>query len=887
MKNYIRNVFFFVMSVLFTSQSFSQDIYMQNIDSIANRFYRQSILYPQEKIYLQTDKSFYIVGENIWFRAHLINAQNHLPDSTSRYVYVELINPLNEVVKQVKVKMINGAYQGYVPLAEDLPDGEYSVRCYTRYMENMGEEYFFRRGIRIGGVLSALYRTEASFFYDKDKKIRVELNFKELAQDSSISPERIKIYSSKERYRTVRPDNDGIARIKVKESELVKGSIYIEWDYNNKLFKQYITATLPDDDYDVSFFPEGGNMVENTLNRVAFKALNSDGYGEDVTGVIVDEAGNEMGHIQSVHLGMGYFLYVPKKETKAHAIFRNNRGVEKKVKLPEGDPNTYSLQAKWSRGNLLVSAGHSPDKTQADSLYLIVLCRGMPAFASPWDSEKDGYKIQEGALPTGVLQLLLVDRDFNPISERLVFNINKKDMANISFQTNKANHRKREEIKTSIRLSDIENKPLLANFAISVTADNDVKPDTCVNILSTLLLTSDIRGHIESPAYYFSNKPNATDHLDILMLTQGWRRYNIVEVLKGNIEEPKQKHELSQEISGRVKGGLLLNKDAVDYQVTLLSLGFPFFDMTTTNKKGEFSFNYFELPDSTEYVVQARTKKGGKRAELTVKEDTYPSVNSIFPAKGIENHSLFERYLKKAEEKFVLENGMRMIHLKEVTVTAQVEKRNKHWASSAFNEIWNSERLEKTHATDIYELLRRIPGLEVEGTNRVYISRYRRASSFLMASEPYILVDNMEMESSELGAIPPSQIEEIEVIKGAQTSVFGFRGANGVILITTKIGADMTIAKDILNVKTIAPLGYQIQKEFYSPRYETKEQVNNTIADLRSTIYWKPDAETSDNGKVDLSFFSADSPGSYSVVMEGVTSEGRLIYGVEKISIKE
>jgi hypothetical protein len=112
--------------------------------------------------------------------------------------------------------------------------------------------------------------------------------------------------------------------------------------------------------------------------------------------------------------------------------------------------------------------------------------------------------------------------------------------------------------------------------------------------------------------------------------------------------------------------------------------------------------------------------------------------------------------------------------------------------------------------------------------------------------------------------------------------VFGTRGANGAIIINTKHGfvEENTLNK---NIQVFTPIGYQQQVEFYSPVYETEEQRRNTVRDLRSTIYWNPCVPTDSAGIANLSFYSADTPSPYSLIIEGIGSEGHLIYSSKEV----
>jgi len=849
------------------------------IDTIKSRFIKQAILFPQEKIYIHVDKPYYISGETIWFRAHLVDAVSNIPDTTSRYVYTELINPHGIVVCRVKNRLEKGVYSGYIDLQEDIPEGEYLLRSYTKFMMNLDENYFFKRKINIGGPLASLYRTEAEFEYKENnkQKIQTRLRFTDIENGRSILPEAIRIKDNKGNIRKINADKDSIVRISLEAILENKNSLYIEYDYIGKCHKQFIPISLRNPDFHVDFFPEGGSLVENTPNKIAFKALNQNGLGEDITGVVINESGDTITSFSSEHQGMGYFVLNTTCEEKIHAICTNGKQ-EKTFVLPS-DYTKTGIQTLWKKNKLLIHIRKSSENVLSDSLYLVVHNRGILLSIIRWDKERDFMFIEKEKLPAGVIHLLLVDSQLNPVSERLIFNHDKNSLANYKFSTDKIGYKKREQVKISLCLRDILNNSLSANLSVSVTDNKDVEPDSSINILTSMLLTSDLQGYIESPAYYFEKEDTETvKHLDILMMTQGWRRYNIKKILKGNIEKPLVKMETSQQISGIVKGGLMMNKTSANYPVTILSVNYNMLEQTLTDPQGRFVFGNFELPDSAGYVVQGRTKKQGKGVKLILDEDVFPEIKRLLPHTGITNRNIFKDYIQKADQKFVLENGMRMVYLKDVEVTAKrISKSSSPYSSPTFNTIITSEQIEKKHANNMLDLLLGIAGVMVTDS-RITI----RNNSV----PPLILLDNIAIDFDEFRFIPVQDVEEIEIAKDAAgMSIFGSRGGNGVIMITTKTGEGIRPQIERYNIKTITPLGYQITKEFYSPKYETLQQKENPEPDLRSTIYWNPKVKTDESGNALIDFYTADSLSVYSVIIEGVTSDGKIVYATGEIKV--
>lgn len=849
------------------------------IDSIKNNFRKQSQLFPQEKLYVQVDKPYYITGEDIWFRAHLTDALTLLPDTTSRYIYAELIDPLDSVQVRVKIRPQHGAYNGHIRLDEELPEGEYQLRFYTKFMEGLGDNFFFKRTIRIGDPLSALYRTELSHEYqDNNKKIEVELRFIDIEKGIKIRPDEVRVRNDKGELKTLKVNEENTVRVSLKNTKN-RNVVYLEYDYSGKFHKQYIAIPNPDD-FEVSFLPEGGHIILGESNRVAFKALNSNGVGEDINGVVVNDKGDTLTTMSTQHLGMGtFYLYQKDANEKIYAICRNKNNLEKRFELPQGTSDLPALQINWQKNKLLVAIRNVANLRHQGTFYMVLQTGGIVLNAIEWDMDKEFIIVPKEILPSGVIQIILVDANLNPLSERLIFNVNKRSLTNVLFNTNKTNYKSREKVNVSMAVFDTDSIPQLANFSLSVTDDKDVKLDTCINILSTMLLTSDLKGYVESPAYYFRNESSETlGNLDLLMMTQGWSRYNVEKILKGDFDRPKSYLELGPEISGTVKGGVFLNKKAANYPVRLLAMQHQYFDESVTDEEGCFRFNGFELPDSTQYIIQGNTKKGGSRVLLSVDEELYPSGKYSLPFAYDEGNHIFENYMTKADRRFILDNGMRMIYLKDVEITAKAPSSvGKSKYSSPFNQRITAEQIEKYRDRNIFQLLSRVPGVVVFGRNVTI-----RAAS----NPPLILIDDVSFEVDMLDAISIEDVDEVEVVKDAGTVLFGSRGASGVIMITTKRGKINAPAEQF-NIKSVSPLGYQVTKEFYSPQYETRQQRENDIPDLRSTIYWNPSIITSEEGKANIDFYTSDASTTYSVVIEGITSEGLLIHLVQKIKREE
>jgi hypothetical protein len=188
--------------------------------------------------------------------------------------------------------------------------------------------------------------------------------------------------------------------------------------------------------------------------------------------------------------------------------------------------------------------------------------------------------------------------------------------------------------------------------------------------------------------------------------------------------------------------------------------------------------------------------------------------------------------------------------------------------------------------TFMSDIIYRFPFTRVEN-GKVIIDRMSYSLDGGSGSRPAVLVlDDMIIQEYNIDDLDPYSIERVAILKGAQTVLLGGAGAAGAIVITTKKG--MSAYKEVpkYHIKTTTPLGYQEPVEFYSPRYETKDKRESGPPDLRTTIYWNPDVKVSADGDAVFDFYTSDATAEYTLLLEGITADGLIIYSRNRISRK-
>ncbi len=755
-------------------------------DSALTRLTRQAGLWPLEKIHVTTDRASYMPGDRVWLRAHLADADNR-PSRISRYVYVELVSPGGELMRRIMLRPDSlGVFAGHIDLQEVLPEGDYTLRSYTRYMQNFGEDCFFRKTLR---VLDP---------YAKRKDILAE----------------------------------------------------------KKL------------DFDVSLLPEGGYLVPGRACRVGVKVLGEDGLGMNIKGRVLDSKGAEVAQIENLHRGMGYFIMKPQAGEKYVAVCMADGGRQKRFPLPAANPAARIIQLQRFKSTLNLSLLRGPEAPE-DGLWLLVHQAGRPLGCMEWEKDRTFYSFTTATFPSGIVSFMLIDKDFNILSERLFFNLGKDARLTLDGGTMKGLYAGREKVQASFKLPPGA-QASVASLAVSVTDSHASAPDSLNSLAATLLLSSELNGYVEAPAEYFT--PRGEPFVDALMLTQAWRRYDLPAVLKGACTTPSVLPEKAQILSGHAEG-YLFNRMAggrVSLYATLNTM--VSVNYAPLAKDGRFSFAT-EFPEGTEITLQTQTGKGQAGNILMVDEVTYPGTSGASLPQ--ERESIVpDADLKQAFDEYIRQHGLQETLLEAAMVQASLQKKPSEsiWYSEMNStRPLTAEDIEKMNYTNILSVFLNTPGVTVRhNANGNYVSTTRSELPALP------VIDDVVMPEYDIMTMSPRDIESMFVIKD-YTSQFGYYpGYSGAIVIKTAKGFVQNLKKND-NIVRVRPLGYQRPAEFWAPKYITQKQKDSPEADLRTTIYWNPSVTLDASGECCFEFWTADKDTEYQISGEGLSRDGKIL----------
>lgn len=857
--------------------------------------------HPQEKVYLHLDKPYYAIGDNIWFKAYVTNATNNKLTGISSAVYVELINENDSIKKQIKLPLTAGLGWGDFKLADTLQEGNYRIRAYTQWMRNAGPEFFFDKTIKIGNAWANKVFTSTAYTFGKkgqDEEVNAVIKFTDKqGQPYGGQPVTYQVWL-KDKLAARGKGTTGVngalsLAFTAKPGLAASGKIVATITLANK---QEVIKTIPvtatSNTVAVQLFPEGGNIIENLPSKVAIKAVNAAGLGEDVSGTVIDSEGTAVLTFKTTHLGMGNFVLNAQPGRSYKARVKMKDGSQQDIQLPKILPTGYVLainntdSTKISAKVMISEALLNPAEMKLviqhnNNIYTVLKVKSqkqVTAFSFP---KKD--------LPSGILHFTLFTAANIPVCERLVFINNPQDQINVSLENLQSSYDKRGNMTLNLLTRD-GGKPTVGSFSVAVTNSRIVEPDPDreSNILASLLLTSDLKGFVERPGYYFNTGgPQAASDLDNLMLTQGWSRFAWT-AITDNIATEKPldfKPETMQKISGKIT--TLGGKPVAKGKISLLSTaGGMFLIDTLSDANGRFTFDNLVFGDSTKFVVQARNEKNKKNVEINL--DLIPgqlvTKNKNTGDIEVNVNEAIQSYIQKSEGYFndLNKRGLleRTLFLDQVNI---VQKKNPAKNSSNLNgagmadAIITAKDLQTAFSISQY-LQGRVAGLMIRN-GRAYLMRNNGAPMT-------VILDGMNVGSDFLDNLIPQDIETIEVLKSiGNTAIYGSQGGAGVLVVTTKRGGgDMGYSRYSPGIITYSPKGYYAAREFYSPQYTPDNKIQGE--DRRTTVFWTPHILTAANGTAKFNYYNTDEPGTYRIVIEGINDDGHLARKVYTYEVK-
>ncbi|MEO6521714.1 MAG: carboxypeptidase-like regulatory domain-containing protein [Mucilaginibacter sp.] len=917
---------------------------------------------PAEKVFLQLDKSYYSTDDTVWFKGYLVNENISYTPLSSR-LYIELLNDSNAVMKRYVFPVGLGLTWGAIPLdANYIREGTYTIRAYTNWMRNFGDDYFFRQSFYVNdkGENTWLINSRPSLTSAGGKdNVKLDLKFTSMDNTSAgLKDIQLKVMSGKKVLlrNSAQTAADGSMSVDFalpNQAPLKNLSVVAQDKLNNKRKALIPVPINRQQDVDVQFMPEGGALVTGIPSHVGFKAIGENGKGIPIQGTIYDNNHNEAATISTVRYGIGTFDITPQPNTTYTAELTLPGGIKKTVVLPTPLKTGTAIKVRnaMDRDTMTVSLYNTNEEATAGKYYLIGMSRGVVCYGATLSFANNYFttRIAKSLFPTGVAHFILLNAAQQPLNERVTF-INHHDNLKIDIKTDSKTFGARDSIPVHITVKDADGKPVVGSFSMAVTDDKQVKPENASsdNIMSHLLLASDLKGYVENPTYYFEHDDNSWKALDALLLTQGWVGYDLKK-----IGQPI-KIQYDPEPQFMVKGTVtnLFNKPMANSKVLLLAKGKQSFVMDTiTNKDGRFTFDRFPPIDKSTFIISARNARGKViNGGISVDEKNLSPVNTGSPIMldpwNVNTDTTLLNFVKSnksyhmALDRAVMGGTGKLLRAVNIKDRAYVKGSQNLNGPDGADQTLTEDILVNAGRVSLLDVLTsKIKGFHTSFYKRSSFgaSAARRAASasasdsggggagsngpnleyFLKDKRVHFVFDGVDLERfyEPFGGLPNEHYEyqkqyldyisaedilgvEVNYTNNARYNVrnldnlddlldatpTGPSGSDFAYIEITTRAGNGPFIQRANGIYIYKPIPIAEYKQFYRPKYLTKANPTKYV-DLRSTIHWEPNVITSKAGEATVSFYAADKATSYSIIFEGCDMAGKVGYQTQKITI--
>ncbi len=863
-----------------------------------------------EKVYLQTDGTVYTTDQTIWYKAIVLSAASHLPTSLSGVLYIELIGEDEQIRQQKILKLEAGIGNGFFQLDETFPPGRYLIRAYTHWNKNFGTDFFYSQYIDI-------YSDKAYKVINAIPDISVMDRNGALTLRAELAPQLIDSLHTGvlsvflktgglQDSLLIKPSDSGQYLLNYElPSNTDLATISLRSD-NGKAFVR--TVQVNNDAIDLQFFPESGQLVHGLTSKVAFKAVAPSGDGVLVKGEIVDADGQLITNFESNHLGMGSFVLFSSSTQRYFARVQSRTDPDLWLKYPLPDVGNKGTVFSVRESNERILLRITTTSHQGDSVFVSSTSRGVRYLQAKGKLSAEGalrFVLPSAEYPEGIIVFNLKDRTGRTLAERLYFNHTKKDRLGINISSDLPNYEQRVKTNLAVEITNQKGEPVKASLSYLVINKQEMSKlqQQRNNILSYLLMSSELKGTVEEPGYYFRSDTTMAKDLDLLMLTQGWRQYKYRVDMPPPVHQPEYKLTLS----GAVSAPLSSRKKKEGVDLTLMTFGksTPDIYKATTDSTGRF---YFDLKDAfgqrMNVTIQTANARG-KNKNYQVALDKNESPELIFDHKPeiAAPDTLIKVLVEKHRERKLIEDAYRSASdvrdlgefiVEDYAMTPEREKVVEvHGMPDVVIEREAIESEEKKWSYGLYSVIKRsFPGDVNFMTMRKDGSRIGYDSVYVIGSEiTMVMVDGIPVQLDDYALVagfPVSEVKSFEIIKNPRDfgklyyEVFPVSGTlpfyPAIIAIYTQSGKGIFSAKKadgmfLGSIEVFSPV-----REFYEPKYEKLTRADWVKPDYRALIHWQPQVSTDATGQATVSFYNADRIGEMLVVVEAIAEDGSIGY---------
>lgn len=644
-----------------------------------------------------------------------------------------------------------------------------------------------------------------------------------------------------------------------------------------------ILSNNPNEAFKIQVFPEGGNIVNDLSNKIAFKLSDPFGNGIQSKGFILNEYGETVASVKSFKFGIGNFSFKP--------ITGHQYSI--RLDLPSGKQISQSLPTAFNQGYVMqlidpekqndtLKVQIASKQVNGSTVYLLIHSRGVVKtfLKTTLIHGLAEYSVPISKLGDGINTITIFDEKRNPVCERLYFKFPTNNL-NFAAKLDSHDYSTRNKVNLQIETALERGIKTSANLSMSVYRVDSLQNVDESTIQNYIWLTSDLTGKVESPNNYFNiNDDGRFEAMDNLMLTNGWRRFQWENILSNT----NPSFQYLPEIDGKIITGKVVSlKDnftpnGVNAYLSMASRRTQF-RSSKSDKNGLIKFQFPDFYNDDQVIAQIE-KDNAFNYKIEIEN---PFIKSIIT-------DIKRPIVYSPDYKFEMSHYNRDLQVQNYF--------NLNYSNSFINQVIDTStfyyKADNTYLLDDYsrfttleEVFREfiVPVKLTKLNGNFDISVYDNVQKRYFNNQPLILLDGYPIaDLNKFMEYDPLKIRKIEIVE--RMYFLGNTNYNGIVNLTTYNGKMEGYELDpqavVLDFK-----GLQSQREFSAPSYENKTQLSNRQPDFRHLLYWDDTIITSANTKKDISFYCSDIPGKYVIVLQGIDNEGHTGYKEISFDVKD
>ncbi len=643
----------------------------------------------------------------------------------------------------------------------------------------------------------------------------------------------------------------------------------------NPFVRPEMENTITTETLSAQFFPEGGNLVSGLKSNVAFQVTGSSGKGVDCTGAILNGINDTLVIFKPNHFGIGHFFFTPKTGEQYHAVLVTPKQTKSSFNLPPILNAGFVLQLQDIGTQLEVKVNQQSEDAGVSSIRMFVHVRNMISQSETITLQNHSatFLIDKNKLAEGISHITIFDSQLQPVCERLYFKQPTQTLIT-EIQTESKEFQTRRSVKLNLSVNSPQ-----ANLSLAIYKIDSISSPYQNGISEYLWLTSDLKGTIESPEYYFShNDPQVPEAIDNLMLTHGWRRFVWNDLLKNQqpiLYLPEFRDHL---IKGIIKTDAGVPASGIQTYMSSPSKLIRVYG-SRSNVRGEIYYEVKNFYGSNKIILQTNPNVDSTyHFEL---EDPFSRQFSSVPLPAFHLSPAIKKQLLSRSIDMQVQN----IYQNENIFKTRVPRTDSSSFYGTADETYYLN--DYTRFPVMEEVMREyVSGVMVrKQKDRFHLMVLDNVNKTLFQENPLVLLDGVPIfDINKIMALNPLKIQKLEVLDRRY-----FLDA----LIFPGIVSYSTFDSDLggfdLNKKNLSIdyEGLQERREFYAPHYDDQRMLESRIPDNRSLLYWNPSLTINNKGKQQIEFFTSDLYGKFEIVIEGITGKGISGSSVHQFEVKQ